>query len=100
MTQWARRRVRAGCRGRRDSIATVSSADPLPRQAEARRRIVAAEVGSACLEGVEPDANIVALAEAFAAGQLSETDFDAAVEEHQQAVAAESRRRLSIAGRE
>lgn len=78
----------------------MSGADPSPRQAEGRSRIVAAEVGSACLEGAEPDPEIVALAEGFAAGELGEADFDAAVEEHQHAVAAESRQRLFIAGRE
>lgn len=65
----------------------MSGADPSTHQTERRSRIVTAEVGSARLEGAEPDSEIVALAEAFAAGTLREADFDAAVEEHQHAVA-------------
>lgn len=78
----------------------MSRVDPLPQRSELRSPIVAAELGSARLEGSDPDADIVALAEAFVAGNMSETDFAAAVEQHQQALVAESRQRLFIAGRE
>lgn len=78
----------------------MSSADSIPQRSDVGRPVVAAELGSARLEGAEPDADLVALAEAFAAGELSETDFDAAVQQHQQALVAESRQRLFIAGRE
>lgn len=64
----------------------MSRADPSPHQTERCSRIVAAEVGSARLEGAEPDPGIVALAQTFAAGKLREADFDVAVEAHQHAL--------------
>lgn len=77
----------------------MSSVEPVPLQRGSDSPIVASEFGSARLEGAEPDAEIVALAESFAAGDLSEADFDAAVRQHQQALVAESRQRLFVAGR-
>lgn len=74
----------------------MSGADLSPSGTERRSRIVTAEVGSAGLEGAEPDPEIVALAEAFAAGQLREADFDTAVRDHQLAVVAVSQRQSFI----
>jgi hypothetical protein len=78
----------------------VSRADSITNRSDTRSAVVAAEVGSARLEHAEPDAAVVALAEAFTAGEMSEADFDASVERHQQALIADTQQRLFIAGRE
>ena len=78
------------------SIARVGSADPFPRDRGIRSAVVAAEVGSGRLEGAEPDADVVALADGLMSGELSEAEFEAAVDAHQDAVVAESRQRLFV----